>query len=305
MRCTHPLYALDFGIDKNTGKRMISLKGTHNPDLSSLRALEGRYGHGSIIPLPCGKCLACKVNYSRDWSIRCLLEASLHKNNYFVTFTYDDEHLPVDRRLNPDDMTNFIKRLRNNLEGVRYFYCGEYGSTTFRPHYHAILFNCDIPDLKFIGNRDGNPFYESKFLRDLWQLGNIQVGEVTLATCEYVARYVIKKFNTKFGDEFLRMSLKPGLGAEYFYKHFETIYDTDGVYVAGQKHGIPRYFDKLLERLDTDKFRSIKYERIKDLSATRISALVDHAMEFDEQVLKYENDINVNSMKNKFKRGRV
>lgn len=45
--------------------------------------------------IPCRKCIGCRIDYSRDWANRGYLESKKSPNsNYFVTLTYDDEHLP-------------------------------------------------------------------------------------------------------------------------------------------------------------------------------------------------------------------
>ena len=122
-----------------------------------------------FITVPCGKCDECRVNHSREWALRCSLHyAALSPEekakSWFITLTYDDLHNPG--VLCPDDMTLFFKRLRKHFknEKIKYFYCGEYGSRTYRPHYHLIIFGLPITDLKFIKNNGfGDPLYTSGF----------------------------------------------------------------------------------------------------------------------------------------------
>lgn len=64
------------------------------------------------IKLPCGQCLGCRLDYSREWAVRCTHEALLHQENSFITLTYDDEHLPWDRGLRKKHWQDFAKRLR-------------------------------------------------------------------------------------------------------------------------------------------------------------------------------------------------
>ncbi len=46
--------------------------------------------------------------------------------------------------------------------------CGEYGEMTKRPHYHAIVFNLPIPDLKYYkSSKYGDTYYNSKTITDL------------------------------------------------------------------------------------------------------------------------------------------
>src|ERR1041384_105602 len=89
--------------------------------------------------LPCGQCRGCRAAYHREWSARCVHEACMHEVNSFVTLTYDDEHLPVGGSLDLEAVPVLIRALRKRGKKVRYFYCGEYGERSGRPHYHALL----------------------------------------------------------------------------------------------------------------------------------------------------------------------
>ena len=94
------------------------------------------------LALPCGRCVGCRLERSRQWAVRCMHEASMHMFNSFVTLTYDDDHLPEYNSLNYKHFQDFMKRLRKSHNGVRFYMCGEYGEDFSRPHYHALLFNC-------------------------------------------------------------------------------------------------------------------------------------------------------------------
>ena len=41
--------------------------------------------------VPCGSCMSCRLEKSRQWGVRCMHEAKLYENNCFVTLTFDDE----------------------------------------------------------------------------------------------------------------------------------------------------------------------------------------------------------------------
>ncbi len=67
-------------------------------------------------------------------------------------------------------MQLFIKRLRKyfNNNKIKYFYCGEYGTQTLRPHYHMIVYNAPFDDLvKLKVNFAGDILYTSKVLENL------------------------------------------------------------------------------------------------------------------------------------------
>ena len=221
--------------------------------------------------IPCGKCIGCRLEYSRDWATKGLYEAEMHKDNWFLTITYDEEHLPAAENMidpktgaelgqNPygtlknQDFTLFLKKLRNHYErnknhvGIRYMGCGEYGDQGHRPHYHAIMFNLpiDIQDLKF---HEYNENYETLWrcteLEKIWGKGMIVAAEVNWNTCAYVARYVTKKVGLPtdkehykclgIEPEFFRMSRKPGIGREYYELNKDNIYKTDKLII--QKYG--------------------------------------------------------------------
>ena len=102
-----------------------------------------RESSGVEIELPCGQCVGCRLEYSRQWAMRCMHEASLWPENSYLTLTYGDGHLPVNGSLRKADFQKFMKRLRKKNPGkrIRYYQCGEYGEELKRPHYHALLFN--------------------------------------------------------------------------------------------------------------------------------------------------------------------
>ena len=126
---------------------------------------------------PCGSCTGCRLEQSRQWAVRCFHESQLHKDNSFITLTYNPENLPADNSISKDELQRFFKRLRRKIEPkkVRYFACGEYGDKTERPHYHAIVFN--LP----------KPF--DKYIRKAWKLGHIHIGTVTEASIFYTTKY--------------------------------------------------------------------------------------------------------------------
>lgn len=289
MSCTSPIYAIDLGIKEN-GKRNIKIL-PRRFDLSSLAQLEYRYGKGNILPLPCGKCLACKLSKAREWAVRCTLEASLYTDNSFITLTYDDAHLPADGKVHRKTFTDFIKRLRHYAD-IRYFGVGEYGSKTKRPHYHAIIFGWYPDDVK-----NG----VSKLLEKLWPFGFSYVDECNFNTCQYVARYTTKKIYHKDIDgEFLAMSLKPGIGARWFEKH-PDIFEHDSIIGSFGISAIPRYFEKLAEADGLD-LTELKEKRIDVGSDMKLHELILHQLDQVEKLYEYKNNIQVHDFKVKGER---
>ena len=198
------------------------------------------------VRIPCGHCFGCKMDIAKTWTTRLVLEMQGHKYNYFVTLTYDDEHCPD--RVSKVEFQKFMKRFRKRYghSSVRFFACGEYGSETKRPHYHAILM-LDYPlDLSAIGV---NVFHSAE-IADTWKLGLHSVSFAEPACAAYVAGYVVKKQRNPDADlqPFILMSRRPGLGREYFDSH--DLLSTLKVYGNfGSKSSsapLPRYFKTLL-----------------------------------------------------------
>lgn len=182
--------------------------------------------------IPCGQCFECKTLKAREWSFRCMKEASKYENNIMLTLTYDDDHLPLSNipdvetgelhsTLRKDDPVKFMKRLRKKFgEGIRFMDCGEYGSDdeyvtwkgekkvgTERPHYHVIIFNFSPTDLRFhkwsycSWSKNMYPLFKSEQMNKLWPYGWVDCNEVTKETCDYVARYTTKKLYGEIGDD--------------------------------------------------------------------------------------------------------
>lgn len=221
------------------------------------------------IELPCGHCEACKLNRANDWAVRCFVESTCHKQNCFITLTYNPENLPKNRTLVKKDLQDFWKRLRKN-SGVklRYVACGEYGPKTLRPHYHASIFGYCPNDLKFYkNNHKGQALYNSEFLSKCWGKGFVVIGELNFETCGYVARYCTKKlsknFTAKHGrlQEFIVASNRPGIGFEYLQMHKNEIWNNNGIWQKTQKgvflKPIPKYFLKKFKlEKDTEEIQN-------------------------------------------------
>lgn len=254
MGCYHPVYMIKKGL-KDNGKQDLIFATQVSSNLGlSADELQKRY-KDRIVPIPCGKCLGCKLSYSRDWAVRCVLESLDHSCNSFITLTYNEVSCP--KRLVKKDFQDFMKRFRARHPGleIRFFACGEYGSLNGRPHYHAVIFGYDFPDKMPLIKSDKNMLYTSDELSSLWTFGISSIGEVSLESCAYVARYSMKKASSSKGDEFLLMSRRPGLGASWFLDHKDIIYLSDHIYGRfGKSHvaSVPRYFDKLAERENID-----------------------------------------------------
>lgn len=184
--------------------------------------------------IPCGQCIGCRLDYSRQWANRGYLESLLHEQNYFITLTYDDEHLPMNDfcttkegkiyvkqdswtgTVQKRDLQLFFKRLRKRIPKFSYLACGEYGSKNGRPHYHAILFGAELPAETFYNARLINHefYYQNDIIEECWteemgrgrsgagrSLGYSNISEANWNTIAYTARYVVKKQKGVYAEE--------------------------------------------------------------------------------------------------------
>ena len=78
------------------------------------------------IDVPCGQCLGCRLEKSKEWAIRVMNEVRMNEISCFLTLTYNDENLPKGGTLVKKDLQDFWKRLRDRLypEKLRYSACG-------------------------------------------------------------------------------------------------------------------------------------------------------------------------------------
>lgn len=183
------------------------------------------------VKIPCGRCIGCRLERSRQWAIRCVHEAQLHDKNSYITLTYDEDNLPQ-KGLIKSHFVKFMKDLRasiaykekhlpkDNRTKIKFFQAGEYGSicklckvgekvhwklgcNTFipelgRPHFHACLFGHDFQDKELFSTARGVKLYTSNYLRSIWKKGHVTIGDVTFESAAYVARYITKKI---FGEK--------------------------------------------------------------------------------------------------------
>jgi len=216
-----------------------------------------RYLPKQDIVVSCGQCAFCCATKRSDWATRLHYEAKLHLESRFVTLTYADAHLrwkngvsQLDRR----DVQLFLKRLRKAGYRIRYYAVGEYGSKTFRPHYHIILF--------------GETNDEA--IRNAWPNGHVHIGRVTQASIAYTLGYIVNgkgwKMKTRRTPPFALMSRRPGLGANYLQGYDVTKEEKqvpppmvrwhlddrkNYVLLDGKKRHLPRYYkSKIFSKID-------------------------------------------------------
>ena len=249
------------------------------------------------------------------WAMRMVHEAGLHDctgGNSFVTLTYAPEHIPSDWSLNKRDVQLFLKRLRKSRPGekIKYYHCGEYGSkcrhgldvdqvgcplcTVGRPHYHVCLFNCSFNDKEAYATKKDTTYYTSEELVKLWGKGHVDVGELTIQSAGYVARYCLKKVTGKRAEMHYRtvddngelVQLEPeyatmsnGLGEGWYERFKDDFFPSDECPVPGEGvyPKVPRYYDEKLRKSDEVAYEAMKAERRK--------FAVEHADEYTAERL--------------------
>lgn len=291
MPCFDPRDALVVGTT-DSGKRKLKFANKHEKFTSSHLFERTK--------LPCGKCAGCRLTHSRSWALRCLHEASLYPANSFITLTYADPFLPLRGDLEKPDFQKFMKRLRERIRVqywdtgphpypapvIRFYACGEYGEKFARPHYHAIIFGYGFPDKYKWQKKRGSMLYRSDFLEELWPVGQSLIGDVTMNSAAYVARYIMKKqyggianshyeYLDPHGEyrqrtrEFSLMSRRPGIARGWIDKNPGDVYPKDFVTLNGKVFRPPKYYDRVYELAAPSDFAKLK--------AQRVSNALDHA----------------------------
>lgn len=229
---------------------------------------------------------------NNEWKLRLMNEASMYKDNCFITLTYRTSDLEP---LSKEVAQKFIKRLRKRLEPkqIRYYFVGDYGEESERPHYHALIFNWkpEEKDLYEASRFRGKTYYASKLLGSLWPYGFNVVGDVTPASCGYVAGYV-RRAVLSDRDELAKVGrLRPfalfskGIGRAYCDEHASSIRQSLSVIEGKKSLGLPRYYAKRLG-ITADEYTLHRTRRL-GLDVERYGDMVD-----SETVANFQNDVS-------------
>ena len=265
-----------------TIQQASKILGERLEDINNISFLS-RYGYQTI---PCGNCIGCRLEYSRQWANRGYLESKCWDQNWFVTLTYNEENVMTTdgeiQTLEPEKITAFMKALRQEMAlnhgqkaGIRFMAAGEYGEEG-RPHYHLILFNCNLPIESFYNPRikRSHLYWQNHIIEKCWSYGISNISECSWNNIAYTARYITKKINGKLEEEayaegqqkeFFRVSRMPGIGEPYYRQHKYEIYKRDEIIIKNMEGVIstkpPEFFDKLYEAENPEDFKKIKEKR--------------------------------------------
>lgn len=191
----------------------------------------------------CTRCYHCRLKKISEWTFRVMQEEKISSSAHFLTLTYEDGKLPTSvsgkPTLRKKDVQLFIKRLRKRQAGnrkstIRYVLCGEYGSRYGRPHYHMLLFNCQL-----------------ELIDMAWRKGHVHYGTITTDSVAYAMKYMMKtKRDWKREDtrqrEFMIMS--KGIGKYYLnvqtieYHKSNPIKNNSILVPNGARISLPRYY---------------------------------------------------------------
>jgi hypothetical protein len=282
MTCFAPIKGYRSKEVGKSGKRKLVFKPEHGIPCSETE-------------IPCGQCIGCRFDKSRQWAVRAVHEAQMHEDNCFITLTYNEENIPEDRSVSKEVLQKFLKRYRKEInkhggKQIRFMACGEYGHLRNRPHYHLLIFGWRDPqEYLWSKSKSGEILFRSPVLERAWTEGYSSVGNLTFQSAAYTARYVTKKvtgkrakqeyriFDKETGEiieiqpEFALMSLgrrnedneeldNGGIGYKWYKKYFESDCSKDFITVNRSKMAIPDYYYRLLEQKDPER-----YEKIKEL----------------------------------------
>lgn len=215
--------------------------------------------------VPCGCCVACRINETTDWSIRALYELHDFDNASFVTLTYNEENYPKDCSVHKEVLADWWDSFQHTVKrekgfSPRIFSCGEYGSRTGRAHYHAILYGLN-PDPFDKNNIDRRLIANSwKYCnKEMFDWNRFEFNKNAINFCnretiQYVAGYIQKKLKSYQAKEayeknglqapFKLASKK--LGLNFALEQKDIIRENNFCVYNGFRVRVPRYFREKL-----------------------------------------------------------
>ena len=133
------------------------------------------------------------------------------KNNSLSWYDYIDNnygftHSDCVPLLYYPDVQRFIKRLRKQIttlfkdEKIRYYAIGEYGTSSYRPHWHILLFTKSVAVTNWLQqsfykntvlSKEHRTINGSTILDSLWQYGSCTIDKTDGKASGYISNYVV------------------------------------------------------------------------------------------------------------------
>lgn len=249
--------------------------------------------------VPCGQCSECLYRRRNEWVFRLSHELITQKNQaIFLTFTYDDEHLPEDRQVSVRDCQLFMKRLRKYYpdKKLKYFIASEYGTRTRRPHYHAIIYGLTVDDTK-----KAKRLYANELYKNVWKNGFCYVDIVNIFVIRYVAKYIVKNFMETRRKDYINNMITPpfslkstGLGLEYLKRNINSFCYNESHPTSYGVVQTPRYYRKKLVELGyiPDDYYMYRYvnDILPNLSKNYYKELLEWLPGYNNKLYNYYDD---------------
>jgi hypothetical protein len=231
----------------------------------------------AMVPIGCGKCMECRKQKAREWSVRLQEEIKNEKlQSTFVTLTFNDESLEQLRRnkeegeagkefqqLDPYEQDNeiatlavrrFLERWRKeNKTSIKHWLVTELGTTsTERIHLHGIIWSRD-----------------KEKINKHWKYGHTWIGEyVNNQTINYIVKYV-NKTDQKHKEYKSKILCSAGIGRKYIERPDAKINKYNGnktneTYTTreGIKLSLPIYYrNNLYNEEEKEKLWLIKLDK--------------------------------------------
>lgn len=285
-------------MNPKTGKQVIKILPFYAPNpIVGKRELSREE---DAVSIPCGQCIGCRLDYAKQWQARILCELQMHDKEtcHFITLTFDDDYIaeqcnlgcdsngevgPVQFSLSKRHLQLFMKRLRKMFpdQRIRFYGVGEYGSKSYRPHYHVIVFGLRLPDndLKIYKRSSrGYSYFFSDAIFACWPYGFNVVAGVTAESAGYTARYMLKKQKGEdsvcYDDyniqaPFSLSSRKPGIGYSYYEENKGKIWENSNFVIPTEKGSKsfppPKYFIRKFEEQNPG-FIQVRSEIFQDIA---------------------------------------
>lgn len=213
-------------------------------------------------------------------------EQKRHASALFVTLTYSPDEVPITANgfmtIHKPHVQQFFQTLRDDIRAyckseslkahrrvipniVKYYACGEYGSDSDRPHYHAIIFGAT-----------------AEFIERAWRTsdgvirGYVHFGDVRGESISYVTKYMMKAGKIpkhKRDDRQPEFQLQSkGIGLNYLTPEIVKYHkdDINRNYVTelgGVKVPMPRYYR---DRVYTEEDREAQRILLKQDATNRM-----------------------------------